>query len=261
MHSKFILSGLLVLLIASSPQLLCGQESKKTFPLNGAKRLDIQLERAGLEIVGHNQQNVILEVDGYQPPPERAKGLRPLYNQATDNTGMGVMVESKGGTMYIRKASPHQLYLRLKVPKQLVLKIEELNFYGGTPFKMKDLEGEIEVTSKNAPIHLEQVSGPVIASSTAGSIDVIFSKLNKEKPSAISNVSGRIDVSIDPGTAATFELSTVTGEIYTDLDIDFGDDKDGMKAIGRRNSRGHLNGGGIELTLNAVSSSIYLRKK
>ncbi len=261
MHSRFILSGLLVLLIASGPQLLCGQDSSKNFPLNGAKRLDIQVERAGLEIVGHSQQDVVLEVEGYQPPPERAKGLRPLYNQATDNTGMGVMVETKGGTMYIRKASSHQLYLKLKVPKQLALKIEELNFYGATPFKLKDLEGEIEITSMNAPIHLEKVSGPVIASSTAGSIDVIFSRLNKDKPSAISNVSGRIDVTLDSSTAATFDLSTVTGEIYTNLDIDFGDEKGDMRAIGRRNSRGHFNGGGVELALNTISSAIYIRKK
>ena len=261
MHSKFILSGLVVLLIASTPQLLCGQDSQKTFPLNGAKRLEIEVERTGLEIVGHNQQNVLLEVEGYQPPPERAKGLRPLYNQASDNTGMGLMVETRGGVMYIKKASSHQLHVKLKVPKQLALKVEELNFFGGTPFRLKDLAGEIEITSKNAPIHLEQVSGPIIASSTAGSIDVIFSKLNKDKPSAISNVSGRIDITIDGNTPATFDLSTVTGEIYTDLDIDFGDEKDGMKAIGRRNSRGHLNGGGTELALNAVSSSIYLRKK
>lgn len=251
----------MVLLIASTPQLLCGQDSQKSFPLNGAKRLDIQVERTGLEIVGHNQQNVLLEVEGYQPPPERAKGLRPLYNQATDNTGMGVMVETRGGVMYIKKASSHQMHIKLKVPKQLALKIEELNFFGGTPFKLTDLSGEIEVSSKNAPIHLEQVSGPIIASSTAGSIDVIFSKLNKDKPSAISNVSGRIDVTLDPSTAATFDLTTVTGEIYTDLDIDFGDEKDGLRAIGRRKSRGHMNGGGVELALNAVSSSIYLRKK
>ena len=100
-----------------------------------------------------------------------------------------------------------------------------------------------------------------MASSTAGSIDVIFSQLNKEKPSAISNVSGRIDVTLDPNTAVTIDLGTVTGEIYTNLDIDFGDEKDGMKAIGRRYSKGHLNGGGVELALSSVSSSIYLRKK
>lgn len=261
MQSKFILSGLLVLVIAGCPQLLCAQDAKKTIPLDGAKRVEIQVERAGIEIVGHDRQEVLLEVDGYQPPPERAKGLRPLYNQATDNTGMGMMVETKGGTMYIKKASSHQLYVKLKIPRQMTLKIEELNFFGGPAFKVKDFDGEIEVISMNAPIHLEKVSGPVIASSTAGSIDVIFSKLNKEKPSAISNVSGRIDVTIDPKAAVTLELSTVTGEIYTDLDIDFGDEKNGMKAIGRRNSKGHLNGGGVELSLNAVSSSIYLRKK
>lgn len=261
MQTKFILSGLLVLVIAGLPQLLCAQETQKTLPLNGAKRIDIQIERAGLEIVGHNSQEVILEVEGYRPPPERAKGLRPLYNQATDNTGMGVMVETKGGVMYIKKASSHQLDIKLKVPRQLALKIEELNFYGGAPFKVTDFDGEIEINSKNAAIHLEKVSGPVVASSTAGSIDVIFSKLNKEKPSAISNVSGRIDVTLDPNTAVTIDLGTVTGEIYTNLDIDFGDEKDGMKAIGRRNSKGHLNGGGVELALSSVSSSIYLRKK
>jgi len=260
MHSKSVVWGLILALITGAPQFLCAQDQAKKFPLKGANRVEIYLERASIEIEGHSGQEINLEVEGYRPPPARAKGLRPLYNQAVDNTGMGLMVDYSDGKVIIKKASSHQLSIKLKLPQNLAVKIEEMSWVSQGAYKVLGYQGEIEVKSNGSPIHLEKVSGPVIASSTAGSIDVIFASLNDLKPSAISNVSGRIDVSIAKSTKATLQLNTVTGEIYTDLDIDFGDRKDGMTVIGRRSSKGLLNGGGVELSINSVSSPIYIRK-
>lgn len=258
MYSKSPIWGLMAFLLTVAPQCLCAQS--QSVPLKGATRVEIYLERASLEIEGHSGQDIQVEAEGYRPPPERAKGLRPLYNQAVDNTGMGLMVENSNGTVTIRKASSNQLRIKLKLPQNLAVQVEETSWMGGGTYKVLGYQGELEVKSNGSPIHLEQVTGPVMASSTSGSIDVIFSSINTLKPSAISNISGRVDVSIDKGTKATFHLTTISGEIYTDLDLDFGDRKDGMKVIGRRSSKGLLNGGGVELTINSISSPIYIRK-
>lgn len=90
---------------------------------------------------------------------------------------------------------------------------------------------------------------------------MIFFKFNKDKFSVIFNVSGWIDVILDFSIVVIFDFIMVIGEIYIDLDIDFGDEKDGLWVIGRRKSCGYMNGGGVELVLNVVSSFIYLRKK
>ena len=175
MYSKLPIWGLMAFLLAVAPDFLCAQS--QSVPLKGATRVEIYLERASLEIEGHSGQDIQVEAEGYRPPPERAKGLRPLYNQAVDNTGMGLMIENSNGTVTIRKASSHQLAIKLKLPQNLVVQVEEISWMGGGTYKVLGYEGELEVKSNGSPIHLERVTGPVMASSTSGSIDVIFSTI------------------------------------------------------------------------------------
>ncbi|MEZ5044294.1 MAG: hypothetical protein R2828_30660 [Saprospiraceae bacterium] len=261
MNIKTISLGLFGFLMAAIPQLLSAQIMTKTIPLNGAKRVEIYMERASLDISGHDANNIVIETEGNKPPPDRAKGLRPLFNNAVDNTGIGIMVEESADKIVIKKASSHQLEVSIKLPQNLALKVEEISWMGGGDYKFHAYKGEIEVKSNSAAIQLEQVSGPIVASSTSGSIDVIFAKLDQTKPSAISNISGPIDITIAADEKATFKLETITGETYTDLNLDFGQPKDGMQSIGHRKNKGHLNGGGVELALHSISSTIYIRKK
>ncbi|MEM6380191.1 MAG: DUF4097 family beta strand repeat-containing protein, partial [Bacteroidota bacterium] len=145
----------------------------------------------------------------------------------------------------------------LKVPSGMNIKIDETNWTGGD-FKISNVSGEIEVASKNADIYLDQVSGPITASSTSGDIEIMFNKLQQSKPSSISNVSGIIDVKLGTSEKANVILKTVTGEIYSNYDLV--KPKDGMRNYGNRTIEMPLNGGGAELKLKNISGEIYLRK-
>ena len=69
-------------------------------------------------------------------------------------------------------------------------------------------------------------------------------------------------MTLPANTKANLVLKSVTGEIYTDFDINFSE-KEGhkMKRVGGSNLRGSINGGGVEIALNTISDDIYLRKK
>lgn len=79
------------------------QEYKQKW--DGKQLIKIQYHRAQLRIEGHKGSELILQAKNYVAPPERAKGLRSLYNTAVDNTGIGMAVETKDGVLQLREAS------------------------------------------------------------------------------------------------------------------------------------------------------------
>ena len=60
--------------------------------------------RSDIRIEGYSGDEVVISAKGYREPPERAKGLKPLYNQATDNTGLGLSVKESDGGLRIAQA-------------------------------------------------------------------------------------------------------------------------------------------------------------
>lgn len=128
------------------------------------------------------------------------------------------------------------------------------------------MKSELEVKSLDAGVTLTEVSGPVIVNSTSGEITIKFSEYSQQGPSMISSIASEIDVSLPASSKTDLALSSVTGEIFTDLDLKMqsraGKEQD-LQYLGGGNStiRASLNGGGASLTIRSTASNIYLRKK
>lgn len=104
--------------------------------------------------------------------------------------------------------------------------------------------------------------GPVVANSISGEIKVAFSGLSQEKPTAISTVSGVIDITMPAVTKSNLKLRSINGEMYTDFDLGIKNTKDGLSRVGTGNNiESAINGGGVEMVLHTVSSDIYIRKQ
>jgi DUF4097 and DUF4098 domain-containing protein YvlB len=82
----------------------------------------------------------------------------------------------------------------------------------------------------------------------------------RQGPSSISTVSGDVDVSMPANTKATLKLRSVSGEVYTDFDINIGKDDNSMRHIGGQVVDGNINGGGTAMSLKTVSGDIFVRK-
>jgi hypothetical protein len=77
---------------------------------------------------------------------------------------------------------------------------------------------------------------------------------------AAKTISGYVDMTWPKAKGANVAVKTITGEVYSDLDIDFGDKKEKNPIVGYL-LEGKFNGGGPEVKLESISNNVYLRKK
>ena len=75
-----LMLGLVLLLVQWSS----GQKFVKAFSANGA--IELMVNGSDVHIETHSSNEVVIETNDYEPPPERAEGLRPLSHNAEDNT-------------------------------------------------------------------------------------------------------------------------------------------------------------------------------
>jgi hypothetical protein len=252
---------LLLLFAVAGPAM--AQEFKQK--VAAGQQVKIQYHKADIRIEGYKGSEIVIQASNYEGPPERAKGLRSLYNTSVDNTGIGLAVEAKDGVLLVREATQDPGTYVIRVPEGTRLSVEDMNWGGGN-VTVKGMRAELEVKSLDAEVQLTDVSGPVIANSTSGDINVTFSDYSQNGPSMISSVASEVDVTMPASAKADLVLSSVVGEIFTDLDLQLQNRKGqeaNMQHVGGGNStiRATLNGGGAALTIRSTSSNIYLRKR
>ena len=98
-------------------------------------------------------------------------------------------------------------------------------------------QADLRVETINGNIFIREVAGPVYAKS----------------------ISGFLDVSWPDGKGANVALKSITGELYSDLDIAFNNQQKKNPIVGYL-LEGTLNGGGPDVRLESISNNIYLRK-
>src|SRR5687768_18506120 len=59
-----------------------------------------------LPIEGYSGSEIIIVSDHSAKPPERAKGLTPVYSQGTDNTGLAIAMEKNGNQITLNCLLP-----------------------------------------------------------------------------------------------------------------------------------------------------------
>ncbi len=232
-------------------------------PSVGSSDLTISIKNlyADLEIIGTDDKTVSIKARDYRGLPEKARGLKPLSATGPENTGIGLNVEEEGNTVTIsgahRKADDAQFEIR--IPRSARLLIEYNNFQAGD-IGISEMRGEVEVESKIGDLTFYEVTGPIVANTLSANIEVVLSELSQASPTSLSSTSGDIEITMPEGTKANFEMKSVTGEVYTNLDFDL-DENQNLKRWGGSAVETTLNGGGVEISLTCVSGDIYLRKK
>ncbi|HEY4336390.1 MAG TPA: DUF4097 family beta strand repeat-containing protein [Puia sp.] len=209
-----------------------------------------------LPIEGYAGNEIILS-GGVRMSSDRSKGLKAVYANGTDNTGIAVNMEKNGNRITLRCLLPitQGAQYKLKVPESMALEITRDCAKGG-PTTITNIKSEIEFKGCH-DITLSKVTGPIVVSTISGSVNVVFTEIAKDKPISISSVSGEVDVTIPAKTPFTLEMGTISGQMYSDFE--FPATKD-MKRVGGGQIRADLNGGGTAVRLHSVSGSVYLRK-
>ncbi|MEM9671757.1 MAG: DUF4097 family beta strand repeat-containing protein [Bacteroidota bacterium] len=251
------LSGIILFFLATTG--VFSQEYRA--PMN-ANKIRLILHNTEISIEGHDSNELVINALGYKAPPERADGLRPLYSGGTDNSGIGLSINEENGQLTVLKVGRNDVDYDFNIPKNATVVIEEVNYAGGD-IDMKNLAGEIEVKTTNSDVKMEDVSGPIVANSVSGDIDVVFTTVNQQKPTSITIVSGDVDITLPGQTPANLKLGSVSGEVYTNFDIQMEgneNEKDMIRMSMGRPIEGTINNGGVDMRVKTVSGNIYLRK-
>lgn len=224
--------------------------------------LKISNLQADISIEAYSGTEIVLTAMDYEGIPEKAQGLKPLSATGPDNTDIGLNIKTEGNVILLAGAGRHadEADYVIRVPSAMGIAYEQESWHGGGDFIVTGINGEINLQMKNSDIILKDVSGPVVANTVSGDVTVEFSKINQTKPSSLAATSGDIDIKLPSDARINFKLSVVSGEVYTDMDLKFSE-KEGLSRMGGMNANPTFNGGGVEMSLRAISGDIYLRKK
>lgn len=238
------------------------QEYKAKLANSKDRKITIEMDAGDYKIEGYDGDEVIIRAStGLEAPPERAKGLKPLYYNAVDNSGIGLAVTPENNGLKIEKANRKDIDYTIRVPKKVAILCQQVN-WRKSDITISNMDGDLEVRTTNSPITLKNVTGPVVANTTNGEVNVQFANLSQEKPTSIKTISGIIDVSLPANAKTNLKLRSINGEMYTDFDLGQKASKEGMPRVGGSNNvEGSTNGGGVEMQLHTISSDIYIRKQ
>ncbi|GAB3882209.1 DUF4097 family beta strand repeat-containing protein [Spirosoma agri] len=99
---------------------------------------------------------------------------------------------------------------------------------------------------KKAQLSVESINGNI---DIRGATAAVFAK----------TISGFVDMTWPTGQGANLSVKTITGEVYSDLAIDFKNKKEKHPIVGYL-LEGTTNGGGPSVHLESISNNIFLRK-
>ncbi|NIJ55049.1 DUF4097 domain-containing protein [Dyadobacter arcticus] len=100
---------------------------------------------------------------------------------------------------------------------------------------------------RNAKLKLETIDGNIDIQGTG---TPVFAK----------TISGYVDMSWPKSKGLNVAMKTITGEVYSDFEIDFKNKKQKHPIVGYL-LEGTSNGGGPDVKLESISNDVYLRKK
>jgi hypothetical protein len=199
---------------------------------------------------------------GRKSDNERKKGLTILNpNGLKDNTGFALNINDNGSLLEIKPVSKTCCNnILIKVPNTMSIKGRITGVNNKNSIKVSKIQGEIDISTQYNSIFFEDITGPVMASASYGSIEGSLAQVIKE-PITITTASGSIDLKFQPMPKINFKIITPYGNTYVpdDLDIELTPKTEGLYADSK--VEGKINGGGPLIFLKSDYGNVYLRTK
>ncbi len=265
MKNLVITTGLILAIVFAGNK-LSAQEF--TTEKGTAETVKVEHVPGKIEMTEYNGNSVKIQAIGYQKEevPEKAKGLKQINANGEDNTGIGLEMKKAGGKISftgVGKISSKTTY-KFSIPKGMSVDIDNSQPWPGEDITIDGFSGDLEIKTMNEDITLKNVTGPMTINSMNGDIKTDFTEVNQTAPITITSMNSELDISLPSNTPANINLSSMSGNIYTDFDIDFDQKQkeNGLRYIGGGSQlEGKINGGGVMIMLKSMNDNIYLRKK
>ena len=114
---------------------------------------------SSVQIEGYNGNELVFSsTKDLAEGDERAKGLRPINGSGfIDNTGLGINVTDKNGTIEVNQVSQKSITLKILVPKGFNISYSYNNVMNAGKASFKNIESEIEISVQHNKIELEKL--------------------------------------------------------------------------------------------------------
>lgn len=233
----------------------------KTFKMaKSAGKIHIDLGQVIIE--GHSGNEIIFSSQtNAKKGDERAKGLKVINGLGLeDNTGLGINVTEVNGVVQVSQMnSAYPPEVKILVPNGMIIAFDHQSQFGKN-VSVRNMRGEIEVSTYENNIDLENVTGPVIIKTVHGDIDVRFSQ-DVKGPLSIVSIHGHVDVTLPKTVKADLKMSTKYGELFVAPELKIDVQKQGKMTSYNNQVNGKVNGGGFNIDLRSNTGKIYLRTK
>lgn len=252
-------TSIIALVMLLSAGVLSAQEYKINVANAKDGRVVFKDFSGSLPIEGYNGTDIVITATaGDFTPPEKAKGLKPIYPAGNDNTGIGLDVQKTDNIVTVTCLIPftQESEYKIKVPENMAIELSS-GCERNNDVTVKNMKNEIDIKTCH-DIKCENVTGPLVLSTISGDIDITYSTINTTKSSSVHSVSGEVDVTLPVKTPTDLELNVVSGAIYSDFD--FSESQKNLRKVGGNETNFALNGGGFKYSIGSVSGNIYLRK-
>jgi len=122
--------------------------------------------------------------------------------------------------------------------------------------QLQSIAGVVSASSTSGDVNVQNVSGMVSASSTSGNVDVYLKQIEGPGDMEFRSISGSVHVRVPPDLDANVTMSTLSGRLTTDFDIE---------VLQRRyapgySARGRLGAGTHNIRITSVSGRVSLVK-
>lgn len=226
-------------------------------------KLIIDINRGFVEVTGHNQAGVTIEILNPLAKEESKKSdtkLRPQFAPKFD-------LDKDKAANSIKLDTYNQSYalnLRIKVPLKTNLSLD--TYYDGY-LKVKNVSGKIDTHSQNCDISLIDVSGSATAFSYNGDFKINFRKVAPDAELDFESYNGSIDLTLPANISATTAIATGRGTFLSAFDIVRMSDTIGKvtelpKKVKNADEYqlGVINGGGIPIRIECEKGQVKIRK-
>jgi len=252
-------TSIIALTIFFTAGILSAQEYKMSVQNTKETRLILKDFNGALPVEGYNGSDIIItSTSGKIVPPEKAKGLKPIFPSGTDNTGIGLDVQKVENLITITCLIPFTQdgEYKIRVPENIALELSS-GCERSNDVSVSGMKNEIDIKSCHN-IDLKNVTGPLVLATISGNINITFSTINTVKSSSVNSISGDVDITLPSKTPVDLELRTISGAFYSDFD--FSDSQKNLKKVGGNVMNHSLNGGGFKFSIGSISGNVYLRK-
>lgn len=259
----------IIFLVLVFPLLTLGEGKRFEYTPKMKNKVEITnlLGRISLQNAPGNA--IVIESDFKVDRPDRAEGLK-LLGAMEDNTDLGINVSEENGVVSIQGATKQvrDFKYKIMIPAGMSVSLDYGSPFAGSDIAVDSYKGSLEIKTLNSNVKITNSSGPFTVNSISGKVEVVFDKINQSDPTSLASVSGLIDVSVPSTEKATFEIGSITGNVYNNLDLKStstgkkDDRSSGLDVVNRHGGEEFtLNGGGQKVLLKSVSGNIYLRKR